>query len=213
MVLEVEIIRCVRAGLVYSQCAVDSMVTGDMATWGTIALTTTLKTKGRQFDNFVVTGGTVSCRHDNLRCHQWRQSCQIDDLLFSVNDFINRSAHILASQPIGLTRISSYHLRKWLTYTLFEDEIFSALPLSLPVPIRDNSYMWNMTYNDKVVQADGCQMQNIHMRCLNCANVMKAHRYYVSLAVGILCSVSTRLTSKMWSSFGDTQRFHEGTNV
>ena len=32
----------------------------------------------------VVTGGTVSCRNDNLRCHQWRQSCQIDNLLFSV---------------------------------------------------------------------------------------------------------------------------------
>ena len=29
-----------------------------------------LKTKGRQFDNFVVTGGTVSCRNDNLLCHQ-----------------------------------------------------------------------------------------------------------------------------------------------
>ena len=144
MVLEVEIILCVRAGLVYSQCAVDSMVTGDMATRGTSTLTTTLKTKGRQFDNFVVTGGTVSCRHDNLRCHQWRQSCQIDDLLFSVNDFINRSSHILASQPIGLTRISSYHLRKWLTYTLFEDEIFSALSLSLPVPIRDNSYIYEI---------------------------------------------------------------------
>ena len=31
----------------------------------------------------VITGGTVSCHNDNLRCHQWRQSCQIDDLLFS----------------------------------------------------------------------------------------------------------------------------------
>ena len=41
--------------------------------------------KGRQFDNFVVTGGTVSC-HNNLRCHQWRQSCQIDILLFSVQE-------------------------------------------------------------------------------------------------------------------------------
>ena len=28
----------------------------------------TLKTKGRQFYNFVVTGGTVSCQNDNLRC-------------------------------------------------------------------------------------------------------------------------------------------------
>ena len=46
----------------------------------------TLKTKGCQFDNFVVTGGTVSCRNDNLQRHQWRQSSQIDDLLFSVDD-------------------------------------------------------------------------------------------------------------------------------
>ena len=29
---------------------------------------------------FVITGGTVSCRNDNLWCHQWQQSCQIDDL-------------------------------------------------------------------------------------------------------------------------------------
>ena len=34
--------------------------------------------------DFVVTGGTVSCHIDNLRCHQWWQSCQIDNLLFSV---------------------------------------------------------------------------------------------------------------------------------
>ena len=43
----------------------------------------TLKTKDRQFDNFVVIGGTVSCHYDNSRCHQLRQSCRIDDLLFS----------------------------------------------------------------------------------------------------------------------------------
>ena len=44
-----------------------------------------LKTKDYQFDNFVVTGGTVSCHNDNLQCHQWWQSCQLDDLLFSVD--------------------------------------------------------------------------------------------------------------------------------
>ena len=44
----------------------------------------TLKTKDLQFGNFVLTGGTVSCRNDNLRCHQWGQSSQIDELLFSV---------------------------------------------------------------------------------------------------------------------------------
>ena len=42
-----------------------------------------LKTKCLQFDNIVITGGTVSCHNDNLLCHQWRQSCQIDYLFFS----------------------------------------------------------------------------------------------------------------------------------
>ena len=42
------------------------------------------KQEGRQFDNFVVTGVTVSCHCDNLRWHQWWQSCQIDNLLFSM---------------------------------------------------------------------------------------------------------------------------------
>ena len=44
-----------------------------------------LKTQCHQFDNFVVTVGTVTCRYGNLRCHQWRQCCQIDDLAFSVH--------------------------------------------------------------------------------------------------------------------------------
>ena len=54
-----------------------------------------LGTKYRQFHNFVVTGGTVSCRCGNLRCHQSQQSCQIEELLCSV-------CHIdLASLLIG----------------------------------------------------------------------------------------------------------------
>ena len=46
-----------------------------------------LKTKWqqKQFDNFVITRGTVSCHIDNLQCHQWWDNCQIDDFLFSVN--------------------------------------------------------------------------------------------------------------------------------
>ena len=61
-----------------------------------------LKTIGRQFDNFVVTGG--SCHHDNLRCHQWRQSCRIDNLLFSAIRnksgywFLRRRISVKASQ-------------------------------------------------------------------------------------------------------------------
>ena len=30
--------------------------------------------KDRQFDDFVVTDGTVGCRNDNLRWHKWRES-------------------------------------------------------------------------------------------------------------------------------------------
>ena len=48
--------------------------------WALIVVET-LKSKGRQLDNPVVTGGTSSCHNDNPWCHQWRQSCQIDDRL------------------------------------------------------------------------------------------------------------------------------------
>ena len=45
---------------------------------------TTLKTKSRKIDNFVITGGIVRCLNNNFRCHYWRQCYQFDDLLFSV---------------------------------------------------------------------------------------------------------------------------------
>ena len=65
-----------------------------------VASTETLKTKGGQFDNFVVTGGTGSCHFDNLRCHQWRQSYQIDDLLFSVNRKVVRMTALVATGDV-----------------------------------------------------------------------------------------------------------------
>ena len=43
--------------------------------------TFTLKTKGHQFDNFVVIGCTVSC-NNNLRCHQWRQVVKLTIFCF-----------------------------------------------------------------------------------------------------------------------------------
>ena len=55
-------------------------------TWPMLVLTFPLKIKDRQFDKFVITGGTVSCPNDNLQCHQWWQSCQLDDLLFSLTE-------------------------------------------------------------------------------------------------------------------------------
>ena len=44
--------------------------------------TVTLKRKGRQFDNFFVIGGTVSCRNDNLRCHQWQKVVKLTIFYF-----------------------------------------------------------------------------------------------------------------------------------
>ena len=41
--------------------------------------------KDREFDNFVVTVG----HYDNLRCQQWRQNCQTDELLFLCVQSIN----------------------------------------------------------------------------------------------------------------------------
>ena len=43
-----------------------------------------LKIKHRQFDNVVVTGGTVICHNDNLWCHQWRQSFRCCHFLLSL---------------------------------------------------------------------------------------------------------------------------------
>ena len=46
-----------------------------------------------QFDNFLMTGGTVSCRNDNLRRHQWWKSCQIENIVFPVNEHSNHCTH------------------------------------------------------------------------------------------------------------------------
>ena len=43
-----------------------------------------LKTNYCQFGYFAIAAGTVTGHYDNLRCHQLRRSCQIDDFLFSV---------------------------------------------------------------------------------------------------------------------------------
>ena len=45
----------------------------------------TLKPKGRHIDNLFVTGCTWGCRNDNLVGSQWREGCQYDDLLVSVD--------------------------------------------------------------------------------------------------------------------------------
>ena len=53
-----------------------------------------LKAKDRQLDSIVITGGIVSCHYDKLRCHLWRQICQIGDLLFSVSRIVTVYSHM-----------------------------------------------------------------------------------------------------------------------
>ena len=67
------------SNMILMQCASQNTVLGNSPLFEY-----SLKTKDRQFDNVVVTGGTVSYHKDNLCCPQWQQSCQIEDLLFSV---------------------------------------------------------------------------------------------------------------------------------
>ena len=67
------------SNVILMQCASQKTVLGNSPLFEY-----SLKTKDRQFDNVVITGGTVICHKGNLWCPQWRQNCQIDDLLFSV---------------------------------------------------------------------------------------------------------------------------------
>ena len=81
---------------------------------------TSPKTKDSLFDNFVVTGGTVSCRHGNLRCRHWRQSCQNGELLFS------GFPHIPVDISITQRTEPSSHLRRYLHQT--ENLTFQSSP-------------------------------------------------------------------------------------
>ena len=71
----------------------------------------TLRARDCQFDSFVVTGGTVSCHYDNLRCHRWWRGCRVDDLLFSEYDI---ALYILA---LFICRILAFWLMLFVVHT------------------------------------------------------------------------------------------------
>ena len=82
-----------------------------------------LKTKDRQFDNFAITGGTVICHYNNLRCNQWRQSYQIDDILFWVWQFRwSSTGQLFPSQWRHIERdgVSNRQLHDCLLWRLFK---------------------------------------------------------------------------------------------
>ena len=71
----------------------------------------TLRAGDCQFDSFVVTGGTVSCHYDKLRCHRWWQGCRVDDLSFSKYDI---ALYILA---LFICRILAFWLMLFVVHT------------------------------------------------------------------------------------------------
>ena len=85
-----------------------------------------LKTQGCHVVNFVVTDGTGGCRHDNLRCHQWRQSWHHDNSRISPTEFKWKSASIpQCNEPIcvrdGLVLnwpFCWFCFTKWPRYTI-----------------------------------------------------------------------------------------------
>ena len=72
------------------------------------------KTKGRQFDNFAVTDGAISCHVDNLQCHKWLPTCQIDYILFSVYSIGSALNSLWPSNAYCLMTPSHYLNQCWL---------------------------------------------------------------------------------------------------
>ena len=84
------------------------------------------KARGCQFDNFVVTGGNVSCHNDNLQCHQWWQSCQIDNPVFSVS-----LTSFVTAKP--KRHPSNMNVIQWIQQLFFsKSELLSLTNQSLP---------------------------------------------------------------------------------
>ena len=59
------------------------------------------------------------CHYDNLRCHQWRQSCQIDELLFSVNHITQKWSCTYCIVAIKQTMAGRSTSRRFLCYYQF----------------------------------------------------------------------------------------------
>ena len=73
--------------------------------------------------HFVVTGDTTSCRYDNVRCHQLRQSLHHDNQQFSVN------RNIFSFLNFGLWRKSLWWLLAVECWSHFS--IFYAFPCTI----------------------------------------------------------------------------------
>ena len=76
-----------------------------------------LKTKGRQADNPVVTGSTVSC-NDNARHHQRRQRCRNDDSRFQQEKTIQNDMADNLSEISSTFQSCRYHTKLGCEYLL-----------------------------------------------------------------------------------------------
>ena len=93
----------------------------------------TLKTKYTHFDNFIVPDGTISCHGDNLRCDQWRQSYQNDDILFSVKKLKKFNSRLIITRLnfvkqfwFNISLYRSFH-KNWHLFRLFKIKLQTIL--------------------------------------------------------------------------------------
>ena len=118
-----------------------------------------LKTKDWQFNNFVVTGGTVSCRNDTSRCQHWPQSCNIDDLLFSVFGQIN-----LSQQRQGCTKPNRAYVKvvKFLSLLIFTGLWLTTISSYYSTnTLRYMRHLVSSHYNDVIMSAIASQITSL----------------------------------------------------
>ena len=94
---------------------------GDISYW---------KSQEHWKQKFFVIGGTISCRYDNLRCHQWRQRCEIDDL-FVFSEYSNKgllpSTVFWLAHCIDITILGCCRLTLWMLLLQEIDEFERGL--------------------------------------------------------------------------------------
>ena len=120
----------------------------------------------------------LSCPNDNLECHQWRQSCQIDDHLFS---------YLLLKQPLSACCL--YCNGAVLSQTIGENCAYISQCESIPSAL--------MSFPARCIL--GCEgtpdsHHNSSISTLNMLNCFKEYKRYIHIFCHILELVQKKKT-------------------
>ena len=110
--------------------------------------------KDHQFDNFDVTGGTVSCHNENLWCHQSRQSCQNGNFFNGVDINELTGKHI---KYVALVSFIASHRRHTIVKLMEQSQM--------------SIYMGANTYTLMVIAYGWCSgkfLETTHLRRVFC---------------------------------------------